>query len=74
MIHAQKGSSQSEGMASTRNLEAVNRKRGRAVEGTGLENRQWETIREFESHRFRHIINKINNLYEFYGPIADLML
>nr|SPS05321.1 protein of unknown function [Candidatus Nitrotoga fabula] len=38
MIHAQKGYSQSEGMAPTRNLEAVNRKRGRAVEGTGLEN------------------------------------
>jgi hypothetical protein len=31
------------------------RKRGRAVEGTGLENRQRETVRGFESHRFRHL-------------------
>ncbi len=30
------------------------RKSGRAVEGTGLENRQWATIRGFESHLFRH--------------------
>ena len=29
------------------------RKRGRVVECTGLENRRWATIREFESHRFR---------------------
>ena len=31
------------------------RKRGRVVECTGLENRRWATIREFESHRFRHL-------------------
>ncbi len=29
------------------------RKRGRVVDCTGLENRQRETVREFESHRFR---------------------
>lgn len=27
---------------------------GRVVEGTGLENRQGETLREFESHLIRH--------------------
>ena len=30
------------------------RKRGRGVDCTGLENRRRETVREFESHRFRH--------------------
>lgn len=30
------------------------RKFGRAAEGNGLENRQAETLREFESHNFRH--------------------
>ena len=30
------------------------RKSGRAVEGTGLENQQQETVRGFESHLFRH--------------------
>lgn len=30
------------------------RKFGRAAEGSGLENRQAETLREFESHNFRH--------------------
>ncbi len=35
-------------------LQFAIRKRGRAVEGTGLENRQRETVRGFESHRFRH--------------------
>ncbi len=34
-------------------------KSGRAVEGTGLENRQWATIRGFESHLFRQLLNKI---------------
>ena len=29
------------------------RKCGRVVEGTGLENQRWATIRGFESHRFR---------------------
>ena len=29
-------------------------KRGRVVEGSGLENRQGASSREFESHRFRH--------------------
>ena len=29
------------------------RKRGRVVKCTGLENRRWATVREFESHRFR---------------------
>lgn len=37
-------------------------KRGRAVEGTGLENRRPERVLEFESLRFRQISNKINNL------------
>ena len=37
-------------------------KRGRAVEGTGLENRRPERVLEFESLRFRQILNKINNL------------
>ena len=32
-------------------------KRGRVVDCTGLENRRWETIREFESHRFRQTIS-----------------
>ena len=32
------------------------RKRGRVVEGTGLENRRRATVREFESHRFRQIL------------------
>ena len=36
---------------------------GRVVEGTGLENQQRETVREFESHRFRH-----NN-----GALAELV-
>ena len=30
-------------------------KRGRVVYCTGLENRRLERVREFESHRFRHI-------------------
>ena len=30
-------------------------KRGRVVDCTGLENQQGETLREFESHRFRQI-------------------
>jgi hypothetical protein len=34
-------------------LKFVSWKRGRVVDCTGLENRRWETIREFESHRFR---------------------
>lgn len=38
-------------------VECRQRKCGRAVEGTGLENRQWATIRGFESHRFRHRID-----------------
>ena len=37
-------------------------KRGRAVEGTGLENRRPERVLEFESLRFRQILNKINSL------------
>ena len=37
-------------------------KRGRAVEGTGLENRRPERVLEFESLRFRQICNKINSL------------
>lgn len=31
------------------------RKSGRAVEGTGLENQQQETVRGFESHLFRQV-------------------
>ena len=34
-------------------LEYSPRKRGRVVDCTGLENRRRETVREFESHRFR---------------------
>ena len=34
-------------------LAEFNWKRGRVVDCTGLENRQRETVREFESHRFR---------------------
>jgi O-acetylhomoserine/O-acetylserine sulfhydrylase-like pyridoxal-dependent enzyme len=30
------------------------RRGGRAAEGTGLENRRWETIQEFESLLLRH--------------------
>ena len=41
---------------STRQLEYAPRKRGRVVDCTGLENRRRETVREFESHRFRHFI------------------
>jgi hypothetical protein len=29
------------------------------VDCTGLENRRRETVREFESHRFRHFRNEI---------------
>ena len=39
---------------SRRHETQASRKRGRVVEGTGLENRQGATLREFESHRFRH--------------------
>ena len=42
------------------------RKRGRVVDCTGLENRQRETVREFESHRFRQYVNKFNNLFYYY--------
>ena len=38
-------------------LEYAPRKRGRVVDCTGLENRRRETVREFESHRFRHFTN-----------------
>lgn len=34
------------------------RKRGRVVECTGLENRRWATIREFESHLLRQILKE----------------
>ena len=37
-------------------------KRGRVVEGTGLENRRPERVLEFESLRFRQFLNKINSL------------
>jgi hypothetical protein len=44
------------------------RKRGRVVECTGLENRRWATIREFESHRFRHsLLGKAASI----APIAS---
>ena len=33
----------------------IPRKRGRVVDCTGLENRRLEKVREFESHRFRHV-------------------
>ena len=42
-------------------------KRGRAVEGTGLENRRPERVLEFESLRFRQIYGKINNLRWVFG-------
>lgn len=42
--------------------ELIIRRDGRAVEGTGLENRRPERVPEFESLRFRQILNKINNL------------
>ena len=48
-------------------LQGVHRKRGRVVECTGLENRRGETHREFESHRFRHILNKIKVLKNILG-------
>lgn len=35
--------------------ELIIRRDGRAVEGTGLENRRPERVPEFESLRFRHI-------------------
>lgn len=44
--------------ASLRYTSGLLRKRGRVVEGTGLENRQGATLREFESHRFRHNENQ----------------
>ena len=34
----------------------TNRKRGRAVDASGPENRRTERLREFESHRFRQIL------------------
>lgn len=40
-------------------------KRGRAVEGTGLENRRGATHREFESHRFRFLLSSLR------GGMAD---
>lgn len=42
--------------------ELIIRRDGRAVEGTGLENRRPERVPEFESLRFRQFCNKINNL------------
>gem|GEM_PF-4411843 len=39
-------------------------KRGRVVEGTGLENRQGATLREFESHRFRQNDIVFNDLMQ----------
>ena len=41
-------------MITERNLQWTAWKRGRVVDCTGLENRQRATVREFESHRFRH--------------------
>ena len=38
--------------------ELIIRRDGRAVEGTGLENRRCESIRGFESHSLRHIFFK----------------
>ena len=36
----------------------------------GLENRRWETIREFESHRFRHIQSlDLSGLFHFWAAV-----
>ena len=40
-------------------------KRGRVVEGTGLENQRGATHREFESHRFRFLLSSLR------GGMAD---
>ena len=37
--------------------ELIIRRDGRAVEGTGLENRRCESIRGFESHSLRHSVS-----------------
>ena len=38
--------------------ELIIRRDGRAVEGTGLENRRCESIRGFESHSLRHLLHR----------------
>ena len=49
-------------------------KRGRAVEGTGLENRRPERVLEFESLRFRHFYGKINNLQNVFDFVMHKVM
>ncbi len=41
--------------------ELIIRRDGRAVEGTGLENRRCESIRGFESHSLRQMEHRLKN-------------
>lgn len=44
-------------------------KRGRVVEGTGLENQRRATVREFESHRFRQLHQLIHWMQKVLGLV-----
>ena len=54
--------------------ELIIRRDGRAVEGTGLENRRPERVPEFESLRFRHFYGKINNLQNVFDSVMHKVM